>query len=62
MVWISDRFKTVENCKVKAFGDIHVGSRTVLPFLLFCIVYNYIFVKCIIKSVFYKQKPDSKNY
>ena len=46
VVWISDLFKIVENCEVKAFGDFHVGLRPVLHiFFFFCVV--YIFVKWI---------------
>ena len=47
VVWISDLFKIVENCEVKAFGDFHVGLRPVLHFIFyflcriyFCEMYN----------------------
>ena len=41
------KFIIVENCGVKAFGDFHFYSR-----LVFFVSYVYIFVKCIIQSVF----------
>ena len=48
---LNKRFKIVENCGVKAFGDFHFYLRPVCVFSSFW--YRiYIFVKCIIQSVF----------
>ena len=41
---LNTRFKISENYELKAFVDIHVGSRSVLHF---CILL-YILVKCVI--------------
>ena len=46
------KFIIVENCGVKAFGDFHFYSRLVLHIVFFFVSYVYIFVKCIIQSVF----------
>ena len=58
------KFIIVENCGVKAFGDFHFYSRLVLHIVFFFVSYVYIFVKCIIQSVFIinRHSPDSKNY
>ena len=46
------KFIIVENCGVKAFGHFHFYSRLVLHIVFFFVSYVYIFVKCIIQSVF----------